>query len=484
MLHSPTNSITSDFSLDWYQVEAIDLLAKRDGKAGLFADMGTGKTRVALAYLFERAERILVVCPLSVIGVWRMEIERLPIRSYSVISLTDGGIEQRSDTVRRQAAHAHQIVLVNYESYWREPLRSALLAWKPDAVILDEAHRTKRRQARQSKFAHYLADHSFVRYRLALTGTPITQGVEDLYSIYRFIDTHVFGKRWADFELSYLIRGGYLGKQIVGYRNQEIIQRLVAETSYRITRDEAFKLPTRTDVVVPVDLSKATVDTYMTMKRKALVEIDGLDSSGQLLHGTALARIALTSVLRLQQITSGFLTTDSGLVDISAEKLDVCTDLVHDAIENHERVAIFCRFSRDCARLSQRLQPYKFGLLTGSTPGSERETIIRKLHAGGLNGIISQIKVGSLGIDLTPCNIGIFYSTGFALDEYQQARDRLHRRGQTRSVVYYLLQAVLPGRKASIDNKVYTILNQKQKVSSSIISNREFARSLFITEEE
>jgi len=288
-------------------------------------------------------------------------------------------------------------------------------------------------------------------------------------------DGSVFPRRWSDFEREYIVKGGYMGYQIVDYRNIDQAKELVARTAFQVTKAECLDLPERVDVAVPVDLSKETLAIYNDMKRNALAEITGKDDKGQPLDGTAVARITLTVVLRLQQITGGFCSTDNGIVDLGDEKLTTCADLVSDILAQNQKVVIFCRFIRDLERIQQRLKLPSSAILRGSTSSAERDRILEAMRSGKIRVLLSQIQVGSLSVDFTAASVAIFYSTGFSLTDFLQARDRLHRIGQVNKVTYYHLLA-----RNSVDEKVYRALQRKESLARSA-TNLNYALDVLST---
>lgn len=450
-----------------HQKEAVEKIVSRRGCAPVFAEMGTGKTRIAIAAASQfQCKRILVVCPLSVTSVWKREVEKCDI-DWPIIDLTAGTLPYR-------AAEIHQtrdgMMLINYETYWRKGIREQLIKWNPDSVILDEAHRVRHRTARQSKFAHRWGDRPNVRLKLALTGTPITQGIENAWSIYRFNDPSVFG-RWPDFERRYIVYGGYNNYQIKGYINIEEARDLIAGTAYQCKKDEA-SLPPRTDVTIKVKLDPETRRVYERLARDAVVQLK--DAQGD--SRTVIARIVLTMLLRLQQITGGFATADDGnVVDIGDEKARVTLDLVDDAVAQGERVVIFARFIHDLNILERRLHKYRVARLDGSVSGQDREAILKRFADGKYNVMIVQVRVGSVGIDLSAASVGIFYSTGYSLDDFIQARDRIHRYGQTRPVTYYHLVA-----DDTVDEMIMDALRAKANLARRV-TDLSYALSLFRT---
>lgn len=452
-----------------YQMRAAEKLIRLGGRGGLFLDMGTGKTRTALAVAWHlRCRKLLIVVPLSAVGVWKDEAAlvwpKLRIGDASI-----GTIAKRAACIQQQECHAY---LVGYETYWREPLRSALQKWQPDMVIYDEAHRLKGRSSKQSRFAGRLAE--LVPRRLALTGTPMPNGPEDLFGLYRAIDPVIFGSRWLDFERRYLIKGGYLNYQIVGYHNVHEIKRKLVESATRVTKANALDLPPQVDVTVPVTLDRATRELYDEMRKKAIAEVEGY-SGGKMVAGITLARSVLTNILRLQTITGGWTKLASGeIVDLSQEKEKLLLDLLSDAVPQVGRVVIFCRFRHDIDRLTAALAgKERTFVLDGRTPPAARTELLKKFRAVKYGHLIAQVAVASLSIDLSCSHLGIFYSSDYSFANYEQCRNRLHRHGQEQKVTYHNLVAT-----NTIDERIYKALQDKADLAKSIL-DVDSARELF-----
>ncbi len=458
-------------SLYPYQREAVSKLVALGGKGGLFLDMGTGKTRVALAVAQQlNCSKILVVCPLSAGGVWTTELRKLRL-DLNTANLRSGSIKDRSSRLRM---FGPGLAVVNYEAYWREPLRSQIVRWAPDAVIYDEAHKLKNRGTRQSRFAHSLVHK--IKHILALTGTPIGQGLEDLFSVFKAVNPEVFGFRWADFEARYLIKGGYLGYQTVGYKNQAEMESKLARFSYRKKKEDILDLPPKQDVIISVPLEEKSRKTYEEMRKLAITQVQGTDpETGLPISGVALSRVVLTNILRLQQIASGFVKMkDGSVVDLSHEKDTYLSDLLEDILEQKEKAVIFCRFKNEIRRVTEiakRLTNHQMTLLDGSVEQRERENRIRRFADGEARCIVVQIAVGSLGIDLSSCSKAIFYGLTHSTTEYLQAEDRLHRHGQQNFVTYYLLL----GEK-TIDETIYKALKRHENLAKGTLDRAEALR--------
>jgi len=445
-----------------YQEEAVTKLLDRGGSGGLFMDMGTGKSRTALELARKLGvRRILVVAPLSVMAVWEREVLRWWPRMQCVV-LTQADAKARASACAKAATMGPVIVVTNYEGYWRQPLRTAITkALAPEMVIYDEAHRLKGRSTRQSRFAHTLA--ADVAYRVGLTGTPMGNGPQDLFSLYKAVDPKVYGTRWLDFDRQFIIRGGFQGYEIKGYRNLEQFEDLLGRSSFRITKAEALDLPPQVDVEIPVPLANRRI--YDELRRRAIAEIRGLEGE----EGVALSRCVLTNLLRLQQVTSGFVkTTDGRIVELSTEKHDALADLLTDAVPAVGRVVVFCRFRHDVTAAVKAAYPVvgnQAASITGDTPNRHRQEIIDRFSGADQAVLVLQVAVGSLGIDLSRASVAVFYSPDYSLINYLQARDRLHRLGQEQKVTYYHL--VAPG---TVDAAIYGSLAAKHDLTSGVLT--------------
>lgn len=442
------SSLTED------QKNAIRKIHALDGKAGLFMEMRTGKTRASLVYTeFRQCRRVLVVCPTTVIGVWQDEAAEIEY-SLPVVDLWAAGtVRERAAALRKQG---DGLVLINYESYWRPPLRGAIEKWRPDAVIFDEGHRLRHRGSRHSHFAHRLCDIG-IPIRLMLTGTPSNNGLQDFWSMYRAVDPRIFGKSYADFAAEYLIIGGYAMREIKGYRHVERASALIARTSYQALATHTHQ---QEDVRVPVSLLDRTL--YDTLRKRAIVEVESLRGQKRQI----IARTVLTLLLRLQQTTSGFVRPeDDGPTEtVSTEKLDAVKELVADSLAQKRKVVVFARFLHDVESLKTAFGPrVRVAVLVGGQSPGARRKIIADFRDGKYDVVVAQIRVASLGIDLSSASVGIFYSLTFSLDEFLQAKARLLGRHQTRDVTYYHVVA-----RDTVDEKIYKALSKKIDIGSRL----------------
>ena len=125
---------------------------------------------------------------MSVVGVWDEEFGKFAAFDYTLAVLKGSG-EKKADTLRHMTGDALQVAVVNYESAWR--LEKELAAWHPDLIIADEGHKIKTHNISASKAMHRLG--AMAKYRLLLTGTPVTNKAIDIFSQYKFLDPSCFG---------------------------------------------------------------------------------------------------------------------------------------------------------------------------------------------------------------------------------------------------------------------------------------------------
>jgi SNF2 family DNA or RNA helicase len=430
--------------------------AKELSAAMLALEMGCGKTKVALDLLQnEPWLRTLILCPKSVVGVWPDEIARHVKIAVSVVALEDGKVSERAaelDQARAIAAirEIPLIVILNYEAAWREPLASALLAFKWDCVILDESHKIKAPGGKASTYVARLGERA--NKRLCLTGTPMPHSPLDLYGQYRFLDKGVFGTSFTLFRAHYAIMGGYGQHQVMGYQREDELTEKMYSLAYRVKADDVQSLPETLDIVRPFTLSRAARHAYDSLKQHCLAELK---------EGTVSTSNALALLLRLQQATSGYAKLDDGgEVDLDFSKREALADLL-DGLPPTEPVVVFCRFHHDLDKVHEIA--LKLGRLSVELSG--RVNALKPWQTGCAPILAVQEQSGGVGIDLSRACHAIYYSLNFSLGDYLQSRKRIHRPPQARPVRFYHLVAT-----KTVDELIYTALAKRQNVVESVLN--------------
>ena len=446
-----------------HQREAVAAAMQHFTRGGrgfaLLMEMGCGKTLAALElaarlHTTSTVGRVLVVAPSSVVPVWTREITAfLPgAESRELLGTRAKRLEALEQLAWCQSQGAPLIVaVVNYESAWR--LEAEIARWSPDMVIADESQRIKGHATKQTKGVTRIG--RVADYRLALSGTPVTNGPLDVFAQWRFLDESVFGPSYYAFRARYAVMGGFEGKQVVGYRALDELTRRAHRIAYRVTKADALDLPETTDVTVPVALSAPERRAYDQLARESVAEFDGAEVS---------VTNVLTRLLRLQQITSGSVPADDGkVVELGASKIDAAVELVEDAVSGGGKVVVFCRFRAEIERIAAMVPGAL--VLTGDTPQAERgELVCRFQQDADARVLIAQIQVGGAGITLTAASTMVFCSTSFNYAETQQARARIHRIGQHSACTYYHVVAT-----DTVDELIQEAIARKEDVARLIV---------------
>jgi SNF2 family DNA or RNA helicase len=428
--------------------------------AALLMEMGTGKTLTTIAligraFLNGLISRALIVAPLSVANVWAEEFEKFAAFDY-VLAVLEGDSGKKADTLRHMTGTDLQVVVLNYESTWR--LEEELRKWKPDVIVCDESSRIKNPNAKQSKALHRLA--KLAKYRLILTGTPIQNNPLDFFSQYKVLDESIFGPSYYAFRSRYATLGGYGNHQIVGYKNLPELVQKAHSVAYRVTKEEALDLPEMVDETRYVTLDPQGMKIYESLEAASYAE---------LLKGEVVVRNILTQLLRLQQVTGGFIRDDKGgpVQQVSKAKLMALEEIIDDVLGEGKKLVIFARFVPEIDAISKLLaeKGIKHSVISGEIK-NRSEQVQQFQENPEVKVFVGQIQTTGLGLTLTAANTAIFYSMDFNYANYSQARARIHRIGQRNTCTYIHLVA-----KDTIDEKVLKTLQRKEDVAKLLVDN-------------
>lgn len=460
----------------------------------LLMEMGTGKTLTELmiaARRWQRGEitRMLVVAPATVLPVWPSDAELVGI-PVATLQLTGGAArcEKRlsqftplpvacpecngdrvyvSDEGCEISCHRCeqtgrveplQIVCINYEKTWR--MIDALKNWKPDLIVCDESQRIKTPGAAQSRAMHSLS--KIAKYRSILTGTPVPNRPLEFFSQYKFLDDTIFGTNHTAFKSRYAIMNAN-GMGFADYLRLDELTRLAHSVAYRVTKEEALDLPEQLDTEVTLELEKNARVVYDKLEKQSFAELSSLAS-----EGTISTPHVLTSMLRLSQITGGFVGDDSGIVHpVSTMKLKALSDIAVDLFDSGKKLVVFARFRAEISAIVEKLQPLCGEVLEihGGIPIPDRGGIVNRFQdESGPQAIVVQTRAGGLGITLTAADTAVFYSLDYSFENYDQARARIHRIGQRNHCTYIHLMA-----ENTIDQKVLKALKEKRDLAAVVV---------------
>ena len=467
-----------------HQLEALRVMWGRAFFA-LFMEQGTGKTKVVLdeaaaLYLKGRVQTLLVLAPNGVHANWEDEIEKhLPEEINRTVAVWDSNKaskkweQEKHDLLVCQEGLA--ILLMNVEGMVSkrtvEFAKTFLLRGKA-LMVVDESSRIKNYQANRTKKVWYLG--TMADYRRILTGTPITQGPLDLFAQCRYLhptamfgtdNWHVFRHRYATWTTETNPQSGKRFEQLVEYQNLQELQVKVAPHAFRVTKEQCLDLPPKLYSTKRIVMNPKQARIYNLMNEEILYEIDRDDLTPQ---------NVLVKLLRLQQITGGFLPTEGNTTKVEAiEGLNPKVALLKELTEELTGKAIvWARFRSELDAIISMLSDAHgrdavVAYHGGITDLEQRRDAIRRFQdpESSVHYFVANQQAGGMGINLTQGRTVFYYSNDFNLENRLQSEDRAHRIGQDEKVHYIDLVA-----RGTVDEKVLGALRAKKNLAEMLMA--------------
>jgi len=375
-----------------YQRTALVNSVNAEGYS-LFMEQGTGKTPVVIARVccesvnVEHQYRCLVLCPKNVRMNWEREFEKFATVDGKVTVIRGNELDrakQLVEAMRKEQDCEYSVVVMSYDNLARTWPMVHMIEW--DLAVLDESHYIKSPRTKRWKFAQKLRDTS--KARMCLTGTPITNTPLDLYTQFEFLGKGWSGfSNWKSFRNFYgVFEQGYNGfEKLVGLQNLPWMQERLARQSFIVRKSEALPdLPDKVYDVFEVEMTPIQKEVYNKVATELALEIENELDSGK--PKQLLINNILTQLLRLAQITSGFIVWDSPLdsegVPIGDKeiesltpnpKLDGLVELLKNKSPNDKTLVWAC-WVHDIERIKERLDYEGIGCVTyyGSSSDADR----------------------------------------------------------------------------------------------------------------
>ena len=455
-----------------YQAEAAGWLGflDRAGLGGCLAmDMGLGKTPTLLAHLLVDKGHgpALVICPPAVLGNWAAEAARFT-RSLKV-TVHHGPRRAEGDAIARMASLA-DVVLTTYATAVRDIDALSAVNWR--RVVVDEAQVIKNHTSDTAQELRRLNAHS----RLALTGTPVENGLGDLWAILDWTNPGLVGGRSAFIEN--LSRAGAAapdaGPAPVGPRASEesALRALNGLLIFRRTKNEpeiAAELPDKVDRLDHCSMTPEQIGLYQAVVNRLLD--NGLESDANQRKGQVLA--AITALKQICDHPAAFLGEDDdkdGLAGRSG-KLARLEEIVEEVFSAGERILVFTHFARWGERLATYLSErtgQRIGCYHGGLSRTVRDDLVAEFqNSTGPGALVLSIKAGGSGLNLTAANHVVLYDRWWNPAVEDQARDRAWRIGQQNTVMCHRL--VCPG---TVDERVEEIVAGKRRIAGMVLPAR------------
>jgi SNF2 family DNA or RNA helicase len=424
------------------------LFAVSRGRTILADDMGLGKTIQAIgaAELLARRRgisRALVICPASVKHQWLTEIRRFSERSAVAI---DGTPERRRELYNSEAFFK----IVNYELVRRD--LESVSALLPDLIILDEAQRIRNWETATARTIKLLRS----RYALVLTGTPLENKLEELYSVVQFIDGRRLGPAFRF--LSEHRQVNEKGK-LIGYRNLDQVREKLAPILLRRRRDQVLKdLPPRTDKIFRVPLSAEQFEYYGDQQKIVAALVHKLERQGWL--SPVDQQRLLCAIQNLRMICDSTFLFDKE-TEVSP-KLEELREILHELVIGEERkVVIFSEWEKMNLQVGALLDHMKIGYVSlhGGVPTRRRGQLIAKFRDQANLKVFLSTDAGGVGINLQAASVVINIEPPWNPARLEQRIARVHRMGQTKPVLAIHLLT-----ENSIEERVWETIRLKKEL--------------------
>jgi superfamily II DNA or RNA helicase len=436
-----------------YQRDGVIHLVRR-GRALLADDMGLGKTIQAIAAcemlrLRGEARRILVVTTATLKHQWAQEIERWAGEPAMIVG---GSARARSEAMQAEATYT----ILNYELTWRE--LSRLRDRSPDVLILDEAQRAKNFRTKTASTLREIPS----RFLFILTGTPLENRLDDLYSLMQLIDPAIFGPLWrfnVDFH-----QQSESGK-IIGYKN---LAKLRARTAPIVLR--------RAKEAVLQDLPELTQQTRYTPLTKEQIELEE-SYRAQAARLLAIAERRPLSkqeqerlmmyLLKARQACNALELCDPSQKRRASPKLDEFEALLEEiAAQGTSKVLVFSEWVKMLELAAERLDRLGIGhtMLHGGVPTERRPALLDRFRSDPRVRVLLSTDAGGVGLNLQEASYVVHLDLPWNPARLDQRTGRSHRLGQKRGVLVTCLCA-----EQGIERGIEGTLGQKRAVRAAAL---------------
>lgn len=439
-----------------YQHDGLTWLChlRDNGVGGVLADdMGLGKTlqTIALLSVEKEARRMdvptLIVVPTSLVHGWKQQIRQFA--PHLRVMILHG---KKRHSAWDQIAKA-DVVLTTYSVLWRDLDRFQKNEWH--YVVLDEAQAIKNARSQASRAARSLR----ARHRLALTGTPVENNLDELWSLFDFVLPGLLGSAQR-------FRTGFR-YPIEREGNENRMLALRARVSpfvmRRLKENVAKDLPPKTELVQHIELHGSQRDLYESIRVAAHSEVrstirkQGFEASSIMI---------LDALTKLRQVCCDprLVPVDAARDVTESAKSDAFFSLVEGELGRGRRILVFSQFARMLALLSAGLDARKIRHVTLTGASTERHRLVDAFQGGEADVFLISLKAGGTGLNLTRADTVIHYDPWWNAAAQMQATDRAHRIGQKNPVFVHNLVAV-----GSVEERMLALQQKKRALADTLL---------------
>lgn len=459
---------------------------------GLLWEMGTGKSKTTIdtgGHLFteNKINAMFIVAPAGVHHNWTINelpthlpdslMEQTKMVSYSTDKI---GTKRHQAEIDEVLDHRHlKVLTMSYDAITTKKGRE--VAWRMlknnrCLYVADEARRIKTPSADRTKAVVKSALHA--PYRRLLNGTPVPNGPFDIYSQLLFLDESfwaclgistytAFKTYFGIFQKGYVRDGqGNMREYpvLVSYKNLDVLNKTLDKLTTRVTKEDVLDLPPKLYSRRTFEMSSAQKKVYKQLEEEFMAFLD----SGEMVA----APLALVRMLRMQQITSGFVPViaehegePNPTLDIGTDnpRLDLLKELVEDI---PHKCIIWCRFRRTIEKVMEMLGKDAVRY-DGTVNDDDRATAMFAFQKGEPKFFVANAQTAGEGLTLHAAKTVIYLENTFNLAERLQSEDRAHRIGQDQSV--NIIDVVAEG---TVDEHVTECLQKKLDIASTITGDK------------
>ena len=444
-----------------YQLDGIAFAAGA-GRAILADEMGLGKTIQGIGVAeflaqFADIRKVLIVCPASVKSQWRSEILRFSGRQATLVL---GGAGERAAQYQGDCF----FTICNYEQVLRDIIAIERATW--DLIILDEGQRIKNWEAKTTQTMKSLRS----RFALVLSGTPLENRLDDLFSVVEFIDARRLGPAFRFFNRHRVT--DEKGK-VIGYRDLDVLRENLQPVLLRRTRNMVMKeLPQRTTQVIRIsptaeqlEIDGAQMRIVSSIVSKPYIsEMDLLRLQKALL----LARMNADSTFLVDKHEPGY-----------SSKLDRIEELFDElAGEETRKVVLFSEWTTMLGLIERRIERFQLGYvrLDGSVPQKKRQQLVQQFQHDSKCRLFMTTNAGATGLNLQAANTVINVDLPWNPAILEQRIARAHRMGQKNPVHVYVLVT-----EETIEEKLLGTLSAKHDLALAALDMESKVREVALS---
>lgn len=460
-------------SVDFYGHQITGVRRAMTMRNVLWADeMGLGKSLQAITtaigdVFLGRADKILVVAPVTLKGNWSDEFKKFTRIPPTILG--EGPDPKRPNRMKTLPPRARSVqieefatqsgpraLICNYEQVIKHIKELNKIGFH--IAIFDEAHYLKNHKAKRTQACHLI---QAARY-FCLTGTPMLNQVDELWGILHLMDRNGFPKYWT-FRNRYCVFGGYESKQIIGVKNERELIGLLQKYQIRRLKKDVLDLPEIQTVKRKVYLSDKQQKVYDKAEDELLIEIAGFSTPQEI-------EFAMVKMLRLKQIC-GTLIPFTG--EDESSKLDLAAEDAIEIMKSGHKIIAFTQYravlEAYASRLDKLAPEFDIWELHGDIPKHDRVPFVKEWSAHPKPAIIiCMLQVAGVGLNMTAASHVQLIDKMWTPGMNQQAIDRAHRIGTSTTQPVQVWDYLCRG---TVETRVEAVLRQKIKLIGDVVDD-------------